>query len=128
MNFHAFLSTYERACPLRNPSRLTAPKPKLRQALLRESAGITDHLMKCLSSAAIAAVRLKRERITEDLLPWWRDPPLLMDMRESPEALADAWLGDTRVAPDPLPLATDGMMTLRGSGRRTWLKSAAGGS
>jgi hypothetical protein len=64
----------------------------------------------------------------EDLLPWWRDPPLLIDMRESPEALAHAWLGDTRVAPDSLPLATDGMMTLRGSGRRTWLKSAAGGS
>jgi len=121
-NFQAFLSTYERACPLRSFSRLTAPS--IRQALLHESAGITDHLMKCLSSAAIAAIRLKRERITEDLLPWWRDPPLLTDLRESPEALAHAWLGDTRVAPDPLPLATDGMISLRGSGRRTWLKSA----
>lgn len=115
-NFQAFLSGYERACPLRLPSNLT--QPRLRQALLRESSGITDHLMKSLTSAAIAAIRLERERITEDLLPWWRDPPLLADTPN--EVPAQAWLRDTRAHPDPLPLATQRVWA-----QRTWVRSTA---
>ncbi len=71
----AFLQGYERACPLKLPSNLS--DPQLMRAILEESAGITDTMVKSLQAAALVAMRSGIERITPDLLTWWRDPPLL---------------------------------------------------
>lgn len=98
--FQVFLNAWQRALPLRTASDLTAPE--VRREILQETGGITDLIAKCLTYSAIAAIRLKRERITVDLLSWWRDPPMLEQPTDDPEAVARAWLADERSRPDPL--------------------------
>jgi len=95
----AFLQGYERACPLRLASHLT--DPKLMQALLDETDGITDSIIRSLQAAALVAIREGTERITEEYLTWWRDPPLLANYGGCDDAtdgteLAMAWLRDSR--------------------------------
>jgi hypothetical protein len=103
-DFEALLYAWERALPLRLPSRLTSRE--LSRALLKESEGITDVIARCLSAAAIAAIRLKREAITKDLLSWWRDPPMLDGVADDPESLARGWLSDDRDQPEPIAAFT----------------------
>jgi hypothetical protein len=106
----AFLQGYERACPLRLASRLS--DARFMRALLGETDGITDSIVRCLQAAALVAIREGTERITADLLVWWRDPPLLdhYDMETAPDDgspstdLALAWLRDERRLADPMPL------------------------
>lgn len=108
----AFLQGYERACPLRLASHLS--EPSLMRALLDETEGLTDTIVRSLQAAALVAIREGTERIVPEYLSWWRDPPLLSNYgaaegdRES-SALARAWLKDERRAPPPLPLAGRGL-------------------
>ncbi len=68
-----FVGTYERARPLRLPSRLS--QPEMIRALLAETGGITHRIMQCLNSAAIVAIYEGIERITPDLLKVERSEP-----------------------------------------------------
>lgn len=68
-----FLSTYERARPLRLPSRLAQPENV--RALLDEAGGITHRIMQCLNSAALVAIYEGIERITSELLTVAREQP-----------------------------------------------------
>jgi hypothetical protein len=68
-----FVGTYERARPLRLPSRLS--QPEMIRALLAETGGITHRIMQCLNSAAIVAIHEGIERITPDLLKVERAEP-----------------------------------------------------
>ena len=95
----AFLQGYERACPLRLASHLT--DPQLMRALLDETEGITDSIVRSLQAAALVAIREGTERITPEYLSWWRDPPLLTnydagDGELEGTELAMAWLRDHR--------------------------------
>lgn len=106
----AFLQGYERACPLRLASRLS--DTQFMQALLKETDGITDSIIRCLQAAALVAIREGTERVTADLLVWWRDPPLLdhygsetaTDDGSPSTDLALAWLRDERRFADPIPV------------------------
>jgi len=106
----AFLQGYERACPLRLASRLS--DARFMRALLGETDGITDSIVRCLQAAALVAIREGTERITAELLVWWRDPPLLdhygidtaIDDGSPSTDLALAWLRDERRLADPIPL------------------------
>lgn len=98
--FEDLLDGWEAALPLKLPSRLSSKT--MVSALLKETQGITEALSQCLVAAAIVAIRHKRERITADLLPWWRDPPLFADRDLSFDEVAKAWLSDTREKPMPL--------------------------
>lgn len=100
--FQLFLGAWQRALPLRAPSNLIAPD--MRRAILHESAGITDLIAKCLTGAALAAIRLRRESITKDLLSWWRDPPWNGAASNDVSEVARAWLEDDRSKPQPLQL------------------------
>jgi hypothetical protein len=105
----AFLQGYERACPLRLASHLN--DMRLMRALLGETDGITDSIIRCLQAAALVAIREGTERITADQLVWWRDPPLLdhydletaLDDGSPSTDLALAWLRDERRCADPMP-------------------------
>lgn len=102
----AFLQGYERACPLRLASHLT--DAHLMRALLKETDGITDSMIRCLQAAALVAIREGTERITTELLVWWRDPPLLahydcQDDEGQGADLALAWLRGARRCADPMP-------------------------
>ncbi len=102
----AFLQGYERACPLRLTSRLSDP-PFMR-ALLDETDGITDSIIRSLQAAALVAIREGTERIVPEYLSWWRDPPLLSyyeseGVEQESVALARAWLMDERRAAPPPP-------------------------
>ena len=68
-----FLETYERARPLRLPSRLADPEAV--RALLAEAGGITHRIMQCLNAAAIVAIHEGIERITPELLAVPRAEP-----------------------------------------------------
>lgn len=68
-----FVGTYERARPLRLPSRLT--QTDMIRALLAESGGITHRIMQCLNSAAIVAIHEGIERITPELMRVERSEP-----------------------------------------------------
>jgi hypothetical protein len=68
-----FVGTYERARPLRLPSRLS--QPEMLRALLAETGGITHRIMQCLNSAAIVAIHEGIERITPDLIRVERSEP-----------------------------------------------------
>jgi hypothetical protein len=68
-----FLATYERARPLRLPSRLSDPDTV--RALLAEAGGITHKIMQCLNAAAVVAAHEGIERITPDLLSVHRTGP-----------------------------------------------------
>jgi len=68
-----FVATYERARPLRLPSRLA--QPEIVRALLNEAGGITHRIMQCLNSAAMIAIHEGIERITADLLTVGREEP-----------------------------------------------------
>jgi hypothetical protein len=109
--FMAFLQGYERACPLRLPSRLAAPQ--FVRAILAETLGITDSIIRCLQAAALVAIRGGIERIGIDDLAWWRDPPAFQSIVQAGELsseseLAKAWLDDTRRTANPIP-ATEPM-------------------
>ena len=101
----AFLQGYERACPLRLASHLS--EISLVRALLDETDGVTDTIIRCLQAAALVAIREGTERIVPEYLSWWRDPPLLAhyetaDDEQKSVALAKAWLKDERrAAPSP---------------------------
>jgi hypothetical protein len=112
----AFLLGYERACPLRLASRLS--DVRFMQALLKETEGVTDTVIRSLQAAALVAIREGTERITADMLVWWRDPPLLThygdpDTDSSADQLALAWLRDLRRHADPIPAVTDGAVDNR---------------
>jgi hypothetical protein len=68
-----FLGTYERARPLRLPSRLADPD-RVRQ-LLAEAGGITHRIIQCLNAAAIVAIYEGIERITAELITVLRTEP-----------------------------------------------------
>jgi Bacterial TniB protein len=68
-----FVGTYERARPLRLPSRLS--QPEMNRALLGETGGITHRIMQCLNSAAIVAIQEGIERITPELIKVERSEP-----------------------------------------------------
>jgi DNA transposition AAA+ family ATPase len=68
-----FVGTYERARPLRLPSRLS--QPEMIRALISETGGITHRIMQCLNSAAVVAVHEGIERITAELLKVERSEP-----------------------------------------------------
>ena len=101
----AFLQGYERACPLRLASHLS--DGPLMRALLDETEGLTDTIVRSLQAAALVAIREGTERIVPEYLSWWRDPPLLAyyeagDAEQESLALARAWLKDERRgAPSP---------------------------
>lgn len=104
----AFLQGYERACPLRLASHLS--DSALMRALLDETEGLTDTIIRSLQAAALVAIREGTERIVPEYLSWWRDPPLLSnygatEADQESNALAGAWLKDERRAPPPTPLA-----------------------
>jgi hypothetical protein len=82
-----FLATYERARPLRRPSRLNTPT--LVAALLAETGGTTHRIMQALNSAAIVAIHDGIEHITLDLLTVQRtDPARLLRAKLSARAVA----------------------------------------
>ncbi len=102
----AFLQGYERACPLRLASRLS--EPQFMRALLDETEGITEYVIRSLQAAALVAIREGTERITADYLTWWRDPPLLAHYQKGDDEselgeLAAAWLRDHRRDAQPVP-------------------------
>jgi Bacterial TniB protein len=102
--FMAFLQGYERACPLRLPSRLT--EPQFVRAILAETHGITDSIIRSLQAAALVAIRVGTERIGLEDLAWWRDPPAFQGIDQASELaseseLARAWLNDTRRSANP---------------------------
>lgn len=102
--FIAFLQGYERACPLRLPSRLA--EPQFVRALLAETRGITDSIIRSLQAAALVAIRAGTERIGVEDLAWWRDPPAFQAIDPGSEfasekELARAWLTDTRLSANP---------------------------
>jgi hypothetical protein len=106
----AFLQGYERACPLKLASHLS--DVRFMRALLKETEGITDSIVRCLQAAALVAIREGTERITTDLLAWWRDPPLLVHYGAADEGsfssdLALAWLRDGRRCADPMPVESE---------------------
>jgi hypothetical protein len=68
-----FLRTYERARPLRLPSRLA--DPDMVRALTAEAGGITHRIIQCLDAAATVAVHEGIERITPELLGVLRNEP-----------------------------------------------------
>jgi len=68
-----FLATYERARPLRRPSRLNTPT--LVAALLTETGGTTHRIMQALNGAAIVAIHDGIEHITPELLTVQRTDP-----------------------------------------------------
>ena len=95
----AFLQGYERACPLRLASHLS--DPSFMGALLDETEGLTDTIIRSLQAAALVAIREGTERIVPEYLSWWRDPPLLAyyevgEAEQESVALARAWLKDER--------------------------------
>ena len=82
-----FLATYERARPLRRPSRLNTPT--LVAALLAETGGTTHSIMQALNSAAIVAIHDGIEHITPELLTVQRtDPARLLRAKLSARAAA----------------------------------------
>jgi hypothetical protein len=102
--FMAFLQGYERACPLRLPSRLA--EPQFVRAILAEFHGITDSIIRSLQAAALVAIRVGTERIGLEDLAWWRDPPAFQGIDQASELaseseLAKAWLDDTRRSANP---------------------------
>lgn len=103
-DFAALLQGYERACPLRLPSHLS--DPTLMAALLNETDGITDSIVRSLQAAALVAIREGSERIVPEYLSWWRDPPLLTYYESGAAAesadLALAWLRDERREAPPI--------------------------
>jgi hypothetical protein len=68
-----FLATFERARPLRLPSRLA--EPTMMRAVLEEAGGVTHKIMECLNAAAIVAVNEGIERITAELVAVLRSEP-----------------------------------------------------
>jgi hypothetical protein len=71
------------------------------RALLDETDGITDSIVRSLQAAALVAIREGTERIVPEYLSWWRDPPLLTHYSTSDDELdgaelAMAWLRDHR--------------------------------
>ena len=83
------------------------------RALLDETGGLTDTIIRCLQAAALVAIREGTERIVPEYLSWWRDPPLLAhyetgDEEQKSVALANAWLKDERRAAPP-PSAPAGL-------------------
>jgi hypothetical protein len=81
------------------------------QALLDETEGITDSIVRSLQAAALVAIREGAERITPEYLSWWRDPPLLTNYDASDgelegAELAMAWLRDHRRDVQPVMKAT----------------------
>lgn len=100
----ALLQGYERACPLRLPSHLS--DLPLMAALLDETDGITDSIVRSLQAAALVAIREGTERIVPEYLSWWRDPPLLVHYEPGAAsesgALALAWLRDDRRMAPPI--------------------------
>ena len=100
----ALLQGYERACPLRLPSHLS--DPPFMAALLDETDGITDSIVRSLQAAALVAIREGTERIVPEYLSWWRDPPLLAHYDPSAASESDnlalAWLRDDRRAAPPI--------------------------
>ena len=84
-----FLATYERARPLRRPSRLNTPT--LVAALLAETGGTTHSIMQALNSAAIVAIHDGIEHITPELLTVQRtDPARLLRAKLSARTAAAA--------------------------------------
>jgi hypothetical protein len=57
-----FLAAYERTLPLRRPSGLASPV--LVKALLKQSDGVLDHILRVLRFAAVYAIESGEERIT----------------------------------------------------------------
>lgn len=103
--FMAFLQGYQRACPLRLPSQLA--EPQFMRALLKQTKGITDQIIRCLQAAALVGIRQGIERISIDNLEWWKDPPAVGSAYGTSDEyaaseLAAAWLADTREKPAPL--------------------------
>ena len=103
----AFLQGYERACPLKLASHLN--DTKIIRALLEETAGLTESIVRCLQAAALVAIRDGVERIIPENFVWWRDPPLLSSYEnqsdaEQSEDLARAWLKDSGRHADPIPM------------------------
>lgn len=91
-----FLETYERARPLRLPSRLA--DPEMIRALIAEAGGITHKIMQCLNAAAIVAVHEGIERITPRLLEVHRNEPgRLLAGRQSANTTAKFY-ADVQVA------------------------------
>jgi hypothetical protein len=81
------------------------------QALLDETDGITDSIVRSLQAAALVAIREGTERITSEYLSWWRDPPLLTnydvgDGELEGAELAMAWLRDQRRDTQPVTKTT----------------------
>ena len=72
-SLQGFLATYERARPLRLPSRLS--EPEMVRAVLEEAGGVTHKIMECLNAAAIVAVHEGIERITRELVGVLRSAP-----------------------------------------------------
>jgi hypothetical protein len=109
-DFAALLQGYERACPLRLPSHLS--DPPFMAALLDETNGITDSIVRSLQAAALVAIREGTERIVPEYLSWWRDPPLLAHYDSSAASESDdlalAWLRDDRRVAPPIQKATAG--------------------
>lgn len=104
------LQGYERACPLRLPSHLS--DPHFMAALLDETDGVTDSIMRSLQAAALVAIREGTERIVPEYLSWWRDPPLVAHYDASTGCesgeLALAWLRDDRRVAPPIQKAPAG--------------------
>ncbi len=108
-----FLATYERARPLRLPSRLAEPDTV--RTLIAEAGGITHRIMQCLNAAAMVAVNEGIERITPELLRVLRSEPgrvLAARRRTMRERLTDQepTLSEVPPAPGKAPHAVDGSL------------------
>ena len=95
-----FVSTYERARPLRLPSRLA--DATMVKALVAEAGGITHRIMQCLNAAAMVAIHEGVERVTEGLLAVLRTEPgrVLAAQRRMAENLENRGGTATAAAPE----------------------------
>jgi hypothetical protein len=104
------LNAWQRMLPLRRPSDLTSTA--MRRKILDESGGALGQIAKCLTHAAVAAIRLGSERVEKEHLEWWRDPPLITDPDTAESTIARAWLADERKKPNPLLLTVNRLSLL----------------
>jgi hypothetical protein len=110
------LNAWQRMLPLRRPSDLTSTP--MRRKILSESGGALGSIAKCLTYAAVAAIRLGSERIEKEHLEWWRDPPLITDPDVAESTIARAWLADERKNPNPLMLTVNRVTMLQQKGAK----------
>jgi hypothetical protein len=97
-----FLTTYERARPLRLPSGLGTPE--LARAVIAQTGGNTHRIVECLNAAALVAIHERIERITPELLTVHRaEPGRVLAARRAAAVLEPARAPETAPSSDAAP-------------------------